>query len=90
MKAMSSMRDAIGDDRSKHDQRHQHQQAELLRVPASGQGEAAAADHGGEHEADGCGHPVVDRRDGDDVHVRRGDAGGRQRDRADPSAGAAR
>ncbi len=79
-------RDAVGDDRREHDQRHQHEQAEVLRVPAPGQGEATATDHGGEHQADGCGHPVVDRRDRDDVHVRRGDTGRGQGDGADPSA----
>ena len=56
-------------------------------VPAPSQGEAAAADHRRDHQADGRGHPVVDRRDRDDVHVRRGDTGRRQGDRADPPAG---
>ena len=79
-------RDAVGDDRRKHDQRHQHQQAEVLRVPAPGQGEAAAADHRREHQADRRGDPVVDRGDRDDVHIRRRDTGRGEGDRADPPA----
>ena len=48
MNADQQHRDAVGDDRRKHDQRHQHQQAEVLGVPAPGQDEAAAADHRGD------------------------------------------
>jgi hypothetical protein len=81
-------RDAVGDDRREHDKRHKHQQTEMLRIPAPGQREPAPADHSRDPQAEGRGHPVVDRRDGDDVHVRRGNAGRRQRDCADPAAGA--
>ena len=42
-------------DRREHDQRHQHQQAEMLGVPAPRQGQPAAADHRGERQADGAG-----------------------------------
>ena len=79
-------RDAVGDDRRQHDQRDQHQQAEVLRIPAPSQGQAAAADHRREHQADGRGDPVVDRGDRDDVHVRRRNTGRGQGDRADPPA----
>ena len=80
-------RDAAGDDGRQGDQRHQDQQAEMLGIPAAGEGQAAAGDHRGEDESDRRGDPVVDRGDRDDVHVGRGDAGGRQRDRTDPPAG---
>ena len=79
-------RDAIGDDRRQHDQRDQHEKAEVLRVPAPSQREAAAADHRRDHQADGRGHPVVDRGDRDDVHIRSGDTGRGEGDRADPPA----
>jgi hypothetical protein len=82
-------RDAVGDDRCKHDQRDQHEQTEVLGVPAAGQHEATSTDQGRYHQPDGGRHPAVDGGDRDDVHVRGGDAGRGQCDGTDPAAGAA-
>ena len=60
----------------------------MLAVPTPGQDEATATDHRSEHQSEGCGHPVIDRRDRDDVHVRRGDTRCGKGDGTDTSAGA--
>ena len=79
----------MGEDRRQADQGYQHQQPQVLGVPAPGQGEAGGANDGSDHQPDGRRHPVVDGGDRDDVQVCGGDAGGGQRDRTDPPAGPA-
>ena len=81
--------DAADHHGREHDERNQHQHAEVLRVPATGQGQAATSDDRGDDQADRRGYPAVDARDGDDVHVRRRDTRGGQGDGTDPSTGAA-
>ena len=78
---------AVGEHRRQTDERHQHQQRQMLGVPSPGQGQPRSADDGGHDQPDRCRHPLVDGHDRDDVQVGGGNTGGGQRNRADPAAG---
>ena len=80
-------RDAVGDDRCQHDQRHQHSRPRCWESQRRANVRPPPPIDRREHQADGRGDPLIDRGDRDDVHIRAPDAGRGQRDCADPPAG---